>query len=93
MEQFLKDNRCLCEIERPYLKDTFAQYGLSNQINNYKVVRSILLDEYDSNDDDSGESYEVLERMAYSLYGLLHARFILTKNGLMRMRKMFEAGH
>jgi len=93
MERFLEDNRCLCEIERPYLRDTFYHYGLSSKIKHYNSVLSILLDEYDSNDDESGENYEDLERMAYRLYGMLHARFILTENGLLRMREMFKAGH
>jgi len=89
MEQFLENNRCFCEIDRSFLEDTFSHYGLQSEVPFYKSVMTLILDDYEPN--GGNQDTNMLEHQACRLYGLLHARYILTINGLDRMREMYKA--
>jgi len=91
VEQFLEDNRCFCEIDRTFLTDTFSHYGLQSEVPHYKRAMTLIMDEYEPSRDITNESFKTLEEHACRLYGLLHARYILTINGLDRMRAMYTA--
>jgi len=92
--KFLAENKCFCQIDKSFLRDSFSHYGLSKKIKNYKLLIKIILDEFDASmlDDVDNNFTKIrhLRRQAGLLYGLLHARYILTRSGLSRMRELFE---
>lgn len=86
-----------------FIKDGFNLYGLSNQVENYNEALDLILDENycscsgmpfyagDHREDlDSDESMVQIEMDAQLLYGLIHARYILTGDGLDDMVFFFK---
>jgi Casein kinase II regulatory subunit len=68
-----------CEVERSYIEDGFNLYGLRACVSNFSDCLDLILDRFGP-DDDSDDSQ--LTQSACSLYGLIHARYILTAHGL-----------
>lgn len=84
-------NHLLCRVEDDYIEDNFNLYGLSKIIPNFKEsIRLLLSDsmkvEGCLNEEWIGPSYEHLR----DLYGLIHARYILTTQGLNKMRRKLQ---
>jgi len=80
IEWFCKQegNEFLCEIDQRYIDDNFNLYGLREVIGqSFKKCLDVILDRADSD--------EVLDETVQDLYGLIHARFILTKRGQEKM--------
>jgi len=87
VEWFCKQegNEFFCEIDRRYIEDNFNLYGLREVIGtNFKRSLDIILDRADTTDD------EQIDRNVQDLYGLIHARFIVTKRGQEKMRRKFK---
>lgn len=81
-------NHLLCRIEEDYIEDNFNLYGLSKIIPNFRDSIRLLLSDSASvegclEEGWTGPSYEHL----LDLYGLIHARYILTSQGLNKMRR------
>jgi len=93
MERFLRDNRYFCWIDRTFLTDTFSHYGLQAMVPDYKRAMTLIMDEYGPSNDSADEFLKTLDEQASHLYGLLHARYILTMNGLDRMRILFTSAY
>ena len=68
-----------CEVERSYIEDGFNLYGLRAFVTNFSDCLDLILDRIGP-DDDSDDSQ--LTQSACTLYGLIHARYILTAHGL-----------
>lgn len=68
-----------CEVERSYIEDGFNLYGLRAFVSNFSDCLDLILDRFGP-DDDSDDSQ--LTQSACTLYGLIHARYILTAHGL-----------
>lgn len=68
-----------CEVERSYIEDGFNLYGLRACVSNFSDCLDLILDRFGP-DDDSDDSQ--LTQSACTLYGLIHARYILTAHGL-----------
>ena len=68
-----------CEVERSYIEDGFNLYGLRACVANFSDCLDLILDRIGP-DDDSDDSH--LTQSACTLYGLIHARYILTAHGL-----------
>jgi len=84
-------NHLLCRVEEDYIEDNFNLYGLSKIIPNFRESIRLLLS--DSHQVEGclvegwiGPSYEQL----LDLYGLIHARYIITTQGLAKMRKKMQ---
>jgi hypothetical protein len=75
----LKGHEMFCEVERSYIEDGFNLYGLRACVSNFSDCLDLILDRFGP-DDDSDDSQ--LTQSACSLYGLIHARYILTAHGL-----------
>jgi hypothetical protein len=67
-----------CKVERSYIEDGFNLYGLRACVSNFSDCLDLILDRIGP--DDSDDSH--LTQSACTLYGLIHARFIITAHGL-----------
>ena len=67
-----------CQVERAYIEDGFNLYGLRACVSNYSDCLDLILDRIGP--DDSDDSH--LTQNACTLYGLIHARYIVTTHGL-----------
>jgi len=80
-----KGNEYFCEIEEDYINDRFNLTGLNTEVNNYSLALDMIMDNLDDEMQDDDRTN--LEAQARILYGLIHARWIITARGL---QKMFE---
>jgi len=71
------------EVDEAWIRDEFNLYGLDNKVENYRDAIDIILNKVDVGDSMEGKEAEVL-------YGLIHARFILTAWGLEKMNRKYE---
>jgi hypothetical protein len=62
-------------------EDSFNLYGLRNAVQNYKECLDIILDYAPESDPEPEEWSGPLAKHARDLYGLIHARFIITQRG------------
>eukprot|EP01053_Blabericola_migrator_P008252 Blabericola_migrator_1__8251@NODE_427_length_8589_cov_62_998123_g337_i0_p5_GENE_NODE_427_length_8589_cov_62_998123_g337_i0NODE_427_length_8589_cov_62_998123_g337_i0_p5_ORF_typecomplete_len236_score25_98CK_II_beta/PF01214_18/8_7e66Cys_rich_KTR/PF14205_6/1_2Cys_rich_KTR/PF14205_6/3_2e03Cys_rich_KTR/PF14205_6/8_2e02_NODE_427_length_8589_cov_62_998123_g337_i033634070 len=94
----LKENRFFVEVEEDYVRDAFNLTGLGEIVPHFnKALDYMLESERDSNDSDlsstEGDAHDlerVYEDSAATLYGLVHARFILTTQGIQLMSEKYE---
>jgi len=83
----LKGHEMFCEVERSYIEDGFNLYGLRACVSNFSDCLDLILDRIGP--DDSDDSH--LTQSACTLYGLIHARFIITAHGLDSMYNKYAA--
>ena len=74
----LKGHEMFCEVERSYIEDGFNLYGLRTCVSNFSDCLDLILDRIGP--DASDDSH--LTQNACTLYGLIHARYIITAHGL-----------
>lgn len=86
----LKGNEFFVEVEEIYIRDGFNLTGLTSQVPYYDYALDLILD-VDSPSDDmlTEEQQEMIESAAEMLYGLIHARYILTSRGMQAMREKY----
>ena len=82
----LDGNQFLCEVDEDYINNDFNLYGLANYFDNYDEALDTILSKRGGTSWGSKKEVEIANE-AKLLYGLIHARYILTSSG---MRKMFE---
>ena len=81
------------EVDEEYINDNFNLYGLRNRIQYYDhALEMILMPEAPDEDDLQDADFLEVYRDAQDLYGLIHARFIVSPRGLHQMRYQFEKG-
>lgn len=83
----LKGHEMFCEVERSYIEDGFNLYGLRGFVSNFSDCLDLILDRIGA--DDSDDSH--LTQSACTLYGLIHARYIITAHGLDAMYNKYAA--
>jgi len=81
----LKGNEFFCEIDDYYIADNFNLTGLDDQVTHYEFALDLITDGDNDHGELSDEQQELVERDAALLYGLIHARYILTNRGLHAM--------
>lgn len=90
-----RENQYFCEVEDSFISDAFNLYGINSEFHLYKQALSVILGEYTS-EASNGEGLEVdlgvaeideaeLENTANYVYGMIHARYILTTSGIEAM--------
>ncbi|KAI8322457.1 hypothetical protein GQ54DRAFT_246344, partial [Martensiomyces pterosporus] len=89
----LKGHEYFCEVPEEFIEDEFNLTGLSQTVNYYVEALDMILDIEDENDDPlDAEEIEAIDSSSEILYGLIHARYILTRNGLHQMADKYENG-
>ena len=84
-----------CRLPKSFTSDAFNTSGLNIEQNHAKSALNQLLDmgsgESDSESFDS-DSEDEIERCTEVIFGLLHARYIFTAEGVKEMTKKYEDG-
>ncbi|KAJ4295756.1 casein kinase 2 regulatory subunit [Collariella sp. IMI 366227] len=83
-----RGNEYFCEIDEEYLTDRFNMTGLNIEVPYYQYALDLVTDVFDLDCDD--EMRETIEKSARHLYGLVHARFIVTTRGLQKMLEKYK---
>ncbi|CCF37345.1 casein kinase II subunit beta-2 [Colletotrichum higginsianum] len=83
-----RGNEYFCEIDEDYLTDRFNLTGLNTEVQYYQYALDLITDVFDLDCDD--EMRETIEKSARHLYGLVHARFIVTTRGLAKMLEKYK---
>jgi len=79
------------EIEEEYIHDEFNLTGLSSEVPYYEYALDMILDADPPNADLlTEEQQETVDAAAEMLYGLIHARYLLTSKGLQAMYNKFN---
>ena len=90
----LKGNELFCEVDEEYIQDDFNLTGLGNIIPYYDYALDLILDvETQSEDILTEQQVELVESAAEMLYGMIHARYILTSRGLAAMLEKYKQCH
>ncbi|KAF5342013.1 hypothetical protein D9611_001237 [Ephemerocybe angulata] len=83
-----KGNEYFCEVEEDFILDRFNLTGLNNEVANYSQALDLITDNLD--DDIQDELRGSLDVQARLLYGLIHARWIVTARGLQKMLEKYK---
>ncbi|XP_024030636.1 casein kinase II subunit beta-2 [Morus notabilis] len=87
----LRGNEFFCEVDDDYIQDDFNLCGLSSQVPYYDYALDLILDVESSHGDVfTEEQNELIESAAEMLYGLIHARYILTGKGMNAMLDKYK---
>ena len=89
----IKGNEFFCEVDEDYIVDSFNLSGLASQVPLYDYALDVLTDGSHVLKHEvlsAGEEAQV-EQSAQVLYGLIHARYIITARGMSRMLEKFKA--
>jgi len=85
----LRSNEFFCEVEESFIQDMFNLTGLKPQVPNYEAALDMILDAEPVTQYPEDQQ-EAIERDAENLYGLIHARYILTTHGLEKMYEKYR---
>jgi len=83
-----KGNEYFCEVEEDFILDRFNLTGLNNEVTNYAQALDLITDNLD--DEIQDELRGSLDVQARLLYGLIHARWIVTARGLQKMLEKYK---
>jgi len=83
-----KGNEYFCEVEEDYILDRFNLTGLNTEVSNYSQALDLITDNLD--DEIQDELRGTLDVQARLLYGLIHARWIVTARGLSKMIEKYK---
>ena len=78
-------NEFFAEVEEDYIQDDFNLTGLNSMVPYYDLALDLILDADTDIDSLAEDKQEIVETAAEVLYGLIHARYILTSKGMLYM--------
>ena len=87
----IKGNEYFCDIDEEYIRDRFNLTGLNEEVSKLPTLIDIITDLVDI-EQQPEEHKDALELNARILYGLIHARYILTSRGLNKMFEKYRNG-
>ncbi|KAJ7791550.1 casein kinase II, regulatory subunit [Mycena olivaceomarginata] len=85
-----RGNEYFCEVDEDFIQDSFNLTGLHEDVANYDQALDVITDRID--DDLQDDLRGCLDTHARLLYGLIHARWILTPRGMAKMVAKYECG-
>lgn len=88
----LAGNEFFCQVPEEYISDDFNLSGLREKIPKYRQALDTILD-HEIGTWVSEEEQEIIDSAAEMLYGMVHARYILTLRGLQAMAMKFDKVH
>lgn len=86
----LRGNDYFCEVDEEFIQDDFNLSGLSTMVPCYDNALDLILDVDVPLDRLSDKEQEVVETSAEVLYGIIHARFILSTRGMQKMYDKYQ---
>ncbi|XP_017150544.1 casein kinase II subunit beta' [Drosophila miranda] len=86
-----RGNEFFAMVDEDYIHDKFNLNFLDTDVNNYRCALEVILDLNNGSGSDNVTDADV-EASAEKLYGLIHARFILTNRGIDLMLEKFQKG-
>jgi casein kinase II subunit beta len=86
-----KGNEVFCQVEEEYIVDRFNLTGLQTMVAWYGHALDVILDKVNLNRLEDAAREKLLES-ARHLYGLIHARYIVTTQGMEKMSKKYTDG-
>jgi len=86
----IRGNDFFCEVEETFIQDDFNLTGLSSQVPYYDFALDMILDVDIPLDSLTDEQHEIVETAAEVLYGLIHARYILSSPGMHKMYDKYQ---
>jgi len=84
----LKGNEFFCQVEDDYIRDSFNLVGLFPKVQYYHYALDLIRD-IKNDKEFTAERLGMIEHDAEILYGLIHARYILSNRGLYAMLEKF----
>jgi casein kinase II subunit beta len=81
----IRGNEFFCAVDEDFIQDEFNLTGLSPVVPYFDHALDIILDLEGSQKELSEDQQDIAETAAEVLYGLIHARFIMTSKGMQKM--------
>jgi len=79
-----------CEVPEDFVEDDFNLFGLNTAVDSYNEALDTILDLEVDDDSLQDDGMVSIERSAEMLYGLIHARYIVTKAGLAAVLQKYD---
>lgn len=86
-------NEFFLEVDEEYIRDNFNLYGLRPLFQYYDHALEMILDTDCPDEEDlMDRDYKEVYKEAEQLYGLIHARFVMSSRGLTLIHKKYMLG-
>ena len=89
----LRGNEFFAEVDEDYIQDDFNLTGLNSMVPYYDLDLDLILDAETEIDSMPEDKQEIVETAAEVLYGLIHARYILTSKGMLYMVSLLQTDY